>query len=193
MKLGKNLIAAAVLIGANVGAHADSYGCQVLLCLSNPDGPMAVQQCEPPIQRFLREQAQRPAKPFPKCEEANGQAVGQLGTNPYDACPEGTTAVAAGTEVIQGAPAMSGVVVTFQGIGEGDDPQQGTPTGKKVCAGKFLGDVTLITTEGTGDNFSSTFRTVKSFDRVVTLDPATGSPRYVDVLINGKQYRRVRF
>ena len=33
-------------------AHADEWGCEVLLCMSNPAGPEAVGQCVPPMQRF---------------------------------------------------------------------------------------------------------------------------------------------
>ena len=33
-------------------ASADDWGCEVLLCLSNPAGPTAVEQCKPPIQRL---------------------------------------------------------------------------------------------------------------------------------------------
>lgn len=30
-------------------AFGDQWGCEVLLCLSNPAGPTAVKECEPPI------------------------------------------------------------------------------------------------------------------------------------------------
>lgn len=199
MKTKKGLITAAVFAALSASAQADEYGCQVLLCLSNPNGPMAVQQCEPPIQRFLREQAERPAKPFPRCEEANGKAVATAGLNPYDACPEGTAAVASGTRVMQGLPPQTkrniyGQTVAVDpdssdvltGIGEGAGMT--FPTGKKVCVGKSLGFVTLVHTNNSDD-----IETVEAFDSVVTMDPAKGSPQYFDVFIEGKQFRRVRF
>ena len=33
-------------------AYADDWGCQVMLCMSNPAGPMAVAECVPPMQRL---------------------------------------------------------------------------------------------------------------------------------------------
>ena len=33
-------------------ARADQWGCEVLLCMSNPAGPEAVSQCAPPMERF---------------------------------------------------------------------------------------------------------------------------------------------
>lgn len=158
------------------------------------------------IQRFIREQAEQPPKPFPQCSEANGQAVAQRGTNPYDACPEGTTAVAEGVEVMQGLPPQAAgrysnsfatlvnpdsSVVLFTGIGDGEGKT--SASGKKVCAGKALGSVSLVYTQGSGDASSMTTKTVQVFDSISTMDPVKGSPMYVDVFINGKQYRRVRF
>ncbi len=89
---------------APLQAHADDYGCKVLLCLGNPNGPMAEQQCQPPIQRMLQGQAKKPPEPFPQCPEANGKAGTKMGTNPYDECPEGTAALSKDAETIQGIP-----------------------------------------------------------------------------------------
>ena len=33
-------------------AYAEDWGCQVMLCMSNPAGPMAVAECVPPMQRL---------------------------------------------------------------------------------------------------------------------------------------------
>lgn len=46
-------------------ALASDYGCQVLLCLSNPGGPTQYSQCVPPIAKLWRELAQ--GKAFPTC------------------------------------------------------------------------------------------------------------------------------
>ena len=35
-------------------ASADNTGCAVLLCLLNPQGPMAVNACVEPVQEFIR-------------------------------------------------------------------------------------------------------------------------------------------
>lgn len=214
MKLNKGMFAAGLLVLSGTGAHASEYGCQVLLCMSNPQGPMAVQQCVPPMQKFLQEQAKKPPEPFPQCEEANGQAGVQKGTNPYDACPDGTAAVADGKRVIQGMPPArprtnnpaewqltssfgmtpiangSGITV-YNGIGDGAGMQ--SANGKMICAGKALGPVVLEFDDGKGNEDSKSYAPVDAFDRIVTMDAAKGNPQYFDVQVNGKPYRRVRF
>jgi hypothetical protein len=212
----KKMLVAAVITGSSFAAHADDYGCKVLLCLSNPNGPMAEQQCQPPIQRFLREQAEKPPKPFPQCPEAKGQAGVTQGINPYDSCPEGTTALGAGVSAIQGMPEIAqrqrfqpyrpyGVapgtvvvdasqvpkLVAYTGIGDGNRMRVGQ--GKLVCAGNKIGMLMVRFIDGTGDNREVSMVSFAAYDRIVTMDPAKGSARYFDVSIDNKPYRRVRF
>lgn len=214
MKLTKSLIAAGLLVLAGTAANASEYGCQVLLCLSNPQGPMAVQQCQPPIQKFLQGQAKKPPEPFPQCEEAQGQAGVQKGTNPYDACPDGTIALADGKKAIVGMPpakprsnnvsdwqlqsnfgntpiAIGGNILIYNGIGDGAGLQ--AAAGKLICVGAALGPVVLEFDDGLGNENSKSYTPVDAFDRVIAMDPAKGSPQYFDVQVNGKPYRRVRF
>lgn len=219
MKLKKVLLAVAVLAGSSFAAHADDYGCKVLLCMSNPNGPMAEQQCQPPIQQFLREQAMKPPKPFPQCPEANGQAGVTQGVNPYDSCPDGTTALASGIAAIQGMPVIAQgprvhlsssmyqqaaapgeviadasqvpTLVVYNGIGDGSNMTVGN--GKLVCTGKSIGTLTVRSVQGSGENMEVISTSYAAFDRIVTLDPAKGSARYFDVNINNKPFRRVRF
>ena len=47
---------------------ADQWGCEVLLCLSNPAGPTAVKECEPPIHRLWDHL--RDGHEFPTCDMA---------------------------------------------------------------------------------------------------------------------------
>lgn len=179
-------------------AHADDYGCKVLLCLSNPAGPRAVAECRPPIDRLLREQARRHPPPFPRCEEAQGQAEARPGSGPYDPCPPGTTALARGAAAtlhVAGANGTTGHGAglpgsIYLGIGEGAaaDVVAGS-SATKVCVGQLVGAVDLVT--GTGD--ASTSQHVEIYDAIVTLEPSVGSASFVDVFIGGRLYRRVRF
>lgn len=66
-----SVLAFLVATSAAAPAQADQWGCEVLLCLSNPAGPTAVAQCVPPIKRLWRHLAKRGS--FPTCAEANGQ------------------------------------------------------------------------------------------------------------------------
>ncbi len=50
-------------------AYADDWGCQVMLCMSNPAGPMAVAQCVPPMQR-LYDAMSRKGFQWPTCDLA---------------------------------------------------------------------------------------------------------------------------
>nr|WP_260858771.1 hypothetical protein [Paraburkholderia sp. BCC1885] len=55
-------------------AHADDWGCQVLLCLANPGGPEQYSECVPPIERLWS--ALRHGDPFPTCDFGSGGAEG---------------------------------------------------------------------------------------------------------------------
>lgn len=46
-------------------ARADNWGCQVILCLSNPGGPTQYAECRPPIEKLWRELAK--GHSFPTC------------------------------------------------------------------------------------------------------------------------------
>ena len=49
-------------------ARADEWGCQVILCLSNPGGPTQYGECRPPIEKLWRWLAK--GHPFPTCSGA---------------------------------------------------------------------------------------------------------------------------
>lgn len=51
-------------------AKADDWACEVLLCMSNPKGAMAVAPCVPPIKKLFRELAKGHA--FPTCFMGGG-------------------------------------------------------------------------------------------------------------------------
>lgn len=53
-------------------AHADDWGCQIILCLSNPGGPMQYGECRPPVQKLWRWLAR--GKSFPTCSGAGFQS-----------------------------------------------------------------------------------------------------------------------
>lgn len=69
-------IMAGGLAAAGPAAHASDYGCRVLLCLSNPGGPMQYSECVPPITKLYSDL--RRGKPMPTCPEVgfNGGGVG---------------------------------------------------------------------------------------------------------------------
>ncbi|MDB5784877.1 MAG: hypothetical protein JWQ50_4792 [Caballeronia mineralivorans] len=62
-------------------AHADDWGCQVILCLSNPGGPEQYGECVPPIEKLWN--ALRHGDPFPTCNVGVGGSQGTSASNTY--------------------------------------------------------------------------------------------------------------
>ena len=62
-------------------AHADDWGCQVLLCLANPGGPEQYSACVPPIGKLWS--ALRHGDPFPTCDFGVGGSQGTSATNTF--------------------------------------------------------------------------------------------------------------
>ncbi|ASQ12384.1 hypothetical protein NKZ03_11130 [Sinorhizobium meliloti] len=61
-------------------ARADDWGCQVILCLSNPGGPTQYAECRPPIEKLWRALAK--GHSFPACSGVGYQAS-RPGYEPY--------------------------------------------------------------------------------------------------------------
>lgn len=57
-------------LAAPLAAHADDWGCTVILCLADPRGPTTEPQCRPPIERLWRELAR--GRGFPTCDMGAG-------------------------------------------------------------------------------------------------------------------------
>lgn len=53
-------------------ARADDWGCQVILCLSNPGGPTQYGECRPPIEKLWRSLAR--GHSFPACSGVGFQS-----------------------------------------------------------------------------------------------------------------------
>lgn len=61
-------------------ARAEDWGCQVILCLSNPGGTTQYAECRPPIQKLWRELAE--GHSFPACSGVGFQSS-RPGYEPY--------------------------------------------------------------------------------------------------------------
>lgn len=209
MKLSRILAAFSVSFAATFSsaAHADDWGCEVLLCLSNPAGPMAVSQCVPPIKRLYAAIFKRKPDPFPTC----AMATSQNGTrsyanveynNYYDPCPAGTSALPSGSNAVQGTPAQiqaqnnagwwgNGPFTSFSvGIGDGAGlyPSEDSPLGKKVCVGNAVGTVNV--TVGNNWDDRTTYQ-VGVYDRVAFIDPSLNGFA-IKVFMNNNLYRTIR-
>ncbi len=88
----RGVVSLAVVLGTSMAwpgvARADDWGCQVRLCLSNPDGAEQYAECVPPIERLWA--ALRDGDPFPTCDLAtvdtlNGAARNNTRSTQYPA------------------------------------------------------------------------------------------------------------
>lgn len=173
-------------LAAAPGVGASEYGCTVLLCLSNPDGPKAVAECVAPINRLFRDLAR--GRPFPSCELAsgpNGRSWAQAAVSVYDPCPAGTVALAAGRYALT----EDGTAV-LAGIGDGDElvPSAERRLPPKVCVAGLRGEV--YGPAGAGD--AGAWVAVGLYERVTPVPPAASSA-VIHVYIDGQLVRSMRY
>ena len=198
MKLQWKFVSIASLLCVASAADASDHGCKVLLCLANPNGPRAVSECRPPIDKLFRDLAR--GRSFPTCDLASapgqngGRSWAQPTMNMYDPCPEGTTALASGFYAIQGAavPTRPGAnTAVYVGIGEGQGGwTEDYQYPQKTCVGSRLGTTRVYVNNGQDGGTSRELATV--YDRVFQLDNAR-SLRAIDVYVDSQLYRRVRW
>ena len=152
--LGLHGVVTAQSMLSGIPAPTHDWGCEVLLCLANPAGPMAVSACVPPIKKLYRELLKRHA--IPTCRMASGpsgRSYAVMASRYYDPCPAGTNELGEGSLAQLAAP-MVGIVVpptpsgapstfspgrpdtTYAGIDSGDgiaSPTQDNGAPDKVC------------------------------------------------------------
>jgi len=188
----------------SIPTPSHDWGCEVLLCLANPNGPTAVAPCVPPIHRLWRELARGHA--FPTCAMAtgpNGRSYAQPATSYYDRCPNGTNELARGQLAELAAPMSPTAVATtrsgaattyaagssgftYAGIGSGDgygQPNIDSPPPAKVCVAGGRGTRVVWT----GD----TSYTVGLYDTIY-ISPAQASPQVIDVYVDNSFWQSVR-
>lgn len=174
-------------------AHASDYGCKVLLCLSNPNGPTAVSQCVPPIQQLWDDLAH--FRGFPTCDMSDGNDGSAHATpvvNAYDPCPTGTSEAPAGAYIVQGTGSSGSFTLA-------GDPAVNLPgnqcdggcggnygnQGPLACVGNPAG---TYHAGGYGDDGGYD---VAVYNKVVWQQPK--SPRAIDVYVNNTLYKRVHW
>lgn len=206
----KSFIACTGIAGAlffSPGARADDWGCEVLLCLSNPAGPMAVSQCVPPITRLYAAIFKPNPDPFPTCAMARGPNGERNEATPqyndyYDPCPEGTKPLGPGAYAVKSSDVtvsgrrFGGTRVNLSavrtGIGEGSggvaDGDGGTSFPQKVCVAGQTGSVGVEFSSG-GDY--SDVRSVGIYERIEML-PAHRNGFAIKVYVNNKLHLVVR-
>ncbi|EJW5843920.1 hypothetical protein OCK05_004384 [Salmonella enterica subsp. enterica serovar Kentucky] len=183
----KMTLVSASLVGAlslfSQTAKADDWGCQVLLCLSDPRGPTTESECKPPIHKLWDHL--RKGKPFPTCDMAvnsrNGKrSYAQLVYEPYDPCPDGTKPAGGYIAQSQSTERKDWRWLQYEFSTHGRNSYEGN--GPRACVGNHLG-----TTYSAYTDIS-----VQVYDRVVWQQPHL-NPRAIDVFIDEVFHHRVRY
>lgn len=193
--------------------YASQWGCEVLLCLSNPGGPMQFGECVPPITRLFDALSKVPPDPFPTCTLADGGTPGNYAQQLrsfYDPCPPGTTDAAEGEQLAEGTkkpglPAykynsVAGFNITqsahvnlpnYQCNKEKGSCSPIRDKGPKACVANKTGRYTYTVTTGYGKDKDSTTYGVNVYQKVIWQQPQ--SPRAIDVYIDGSLFKRVHW
>lgn len=121
-------------------AAADDWPCTVLLCLSNPAGATAENECVPPIEKLWKHLAKGGG--MPTCVPAGpGAMSARIVAKPYDDCPPGYTPAAAGAAVVRGR-AVDPAAVRFQVVGYAAVSEKNAVSGEpspRACVTAYQG------------------------------------------------------
>jgi hypothetical protein len=180
------------------------WGCEVLLCLANPNGPTAAAACVPPIHRLWSHLAR--GRAFPSCGMAtgpNGRSYAVPAYRHYDRCPDGTNELPIGQRAELAAPMASppasmhpgstttyvagAAGLTYAGTDSGDGfgtARSEGPLPPMVCVGGRRG--TREVWQGDSSDF------IDVYDRIFVA-PAQASPRVIDVYIDNALWHSVRW
>ena len=148
-------------------ARGDDWGCQVLLCLSNPGGATEFAECRPPIERLWSHLAK--GRSFPICSGV-GFTASRPGYEPYY-CDAGYRLVTRASDharnevgCVSTEPQIVSSQMCMHDDGGGTSGRWSVEDGKRVC---------------------------KAF--VAARPNIRSQPRYVDVTIEGLGRQRVWF
>lgn len=182
------------------------WGCEVLMCLSNPNGATAVNECRPPIERLWRHLARGHA--FPTCTLSNGQNSRTAGawvqptSNYYNLCPTGTTPLGSGSYALLNQPSASARPMIYEGIGDGSDIHpnydsrmryQSNALPPLVCVGAQTGTMQhWITTRGSRGEDQMVRIIVGTYNTTV-VQPPNNTSGVFDIYINNQVYHRARY
>lgn len=178
----------------------DRWGCEVLLCLANPNGPRAVSECRPPIDKLFKCLAdpKHPCK-FPTCPMAGeGNYAAQL-TDGFDPCSiKGMDDAPIG---YVGEPGTKKDSIKNFGYNYGgekwrtytdaDGRTQREFIGTKACVKNPKGSIRQAYRCGTSEEPRTCYRTVQLFEEVLWQQHQ--SRRAIDVFIEGKNWTRVHW
>lgn len=191
----------------------DRWGCEVLLCLANPNGPRAVAECRPPIDKLFKCLSKRHPCKFPKCPVAGDGNEAKQVDNSFDPCAmfggdyqeaprgflakpykEGDSTADMGKYEIRtaGKKGYTGTRYNYNGeIRISDDEGGYEWGGSKACVRGSPKKVTERISCNDDDSWGYCTRTVYVYDDILWQEPK--SRRAIDVYIDGQLWNRVHW
>lgn len=182
----------------------DRWGCEVLLCLANPNGPKAVSECHPPIDKLFKCLAKHNPCDFPKCPMAGDGNYAQQLRDGFDPCSiKGMDDAPKGYIAEPGPINKWGKQTTKnQGFNYGGEAWseecdsegrncRDVMVGTKACVKKPLGVIRQEYSCGDSEEPRTCYRTVRLYEEV--LWQKYQSRRAIDVFIDGKNWTRVHW
>ncbi len=183
------------------------WGCQVHLCLANPNGPKAVAECVPPIDRLIREcfkPKPRHRRPFPTCAQAGPGSYARVTSSPWDPCPLKGLVPAKRGWIAEGRSAPAGrrrhwraadgfVLTDKPAWNSGGEPM---PEEEGSAGGDGIGTMACVRGEPAGsyvehEDGSEWSRTVTVYEEIFWQKP---QPRTaVDIYVDGRHWNRTHF
>lgn len=193
------------------------WGCEVLLCLANPNGPKAVNECVSPINKLFKCLAKTHPCSFPKCPMAGAGNYAEQIKDGFDPCSLYGMEDAPKGYVMQGKlddiNVLSGNKKKRQYVKRGSSSynyggehyfstngdeggSSGYWGGTKACVKGYQGIVyepyTCYQDSGDSGSYPTTcYRPVKVYEQVTWQDYQ--SRRAIDVYIDGKIFMRVHW
>lgn len=194
----------------------DRWGCEVLLCLANPNGPRAVAECRPPIDKLFDCLSWRHPCKFPSCPMAGeGNYAKQL-SDGFDPCSLTGMEDAPKGYLIEGNINDEKKFKTTRGnrkfvnagqssfnfggehwfSSDSENSSSGYWGGSKACVKGYQGTAyepyTCYQDSGDSGGYATTcYRPVKVYEKVVWQKYQ--SRRAIDVFIDGKNWTRVHW
>lgn len=195
-KFWRGIAALGLLFAVSQAAQASMYGCKVLLCLSNPNGAKAADNCPPPIDQLYDDLAH--GRDFPTCDKSDGNdgtSYARPTYAPFDPCPAGTTAAPSGAYVVQGSTKgangwgadsynIDGQVAKSASESDYGLQDSGGATAL-ACVANPVGAYQVY------DWATDTSYNVSVYSQVIWQQPK--SPRAIDVYINNSLWKRVHW
>jgi hypothetical protein len=183
------------LLGATaLPVLASDHGCEVLLCLANPAGPMAVGECVPPIKKLYKDLAH--GRAFPSCamsSGSNGPSSSQVATTAYaepmatkyDQCPSGTSPAQQGAYVADGYLIAEGEQQGQIAVnGGGGVSQPNDCAGEAGCSSNYNGSARACVGDYLGN-----VNGAEVYGSVVWQQPS--APNTIRVVVDGTVYQNV--